>query len=1217
MITISKQYKLNSGVAPFILNWKSSNTCARVKSWTNDGNILDVTFEFDSEDCLNYNSVFTFNVTDAEKCDNKYDVTVANPCTDFDFLFNNGIQHIKGLVFKAQVPSKEGPFVWKWTFDQSVFKIVRQEGDEVELEVIGRNVKHKDVFQIDVAVTNKYGCCIESSLNYEFCAPTALKSYANDLCYTEVVPFTLSYALCGDSGTSDCPTLAYVPINFERTRFITPDGFTIQKDPAIENRFYITVAKGVPAGTYNIVYTIVDVNGVESSSEVCVTVVECSENLAFNIYGSSYLFGCTQCEPDEDFYELKSLTGPFNTGQCSNGHVSVSLEDNITGTVAPDWSTFTFVPKTGQILSNNKELITEGGIATLNENREVVFESNSNLISETVTVYLKSKGGKNSAKADFSFSANVECGDKPYANDDIYYVKEGDTLNFNPTINDVGDWTLLEFMGPLPPVNGGILTFNTGTGNMVFRANGTNMPDSYEFQYRIQNSKGTYSDPANVTIYVNKLEGTDSNTVNICRINSDVVDVFSYLKTNDKTGSWTYLGREKLYGDRFQVNSEPLSYYDVKEIIEPKSYQLIVDFTESVAGTHYFEYSKGQGSYKIFYTVPINIIDPVEMPSNVSVLSCISDPEFDIRVHAPMDLPTGGTWFNVIPGTGPVTNFMFNPQDEGVGTHRFTYTVNTNGCSAVWTLDIVVAAQVYAGEDVCIKVCSVGPDPGDEEYCRNASYFQPDPTVPSCVFCLGDQLFINPGKFRTTGGKWYLESAPINTVYLIIGGVLYKVKVGDELPAGGDNPCIDFNKAVLGDYTFKYVVDNGCTDDAIVEFAVFPAPCELPDEVSSEVCVAIDTTLYTFLTNALLQLGITNCAPNETGNWTLVSGPGTTGIFISNDDDGTNDYISTEAIPGDYRFLYEYRQDNIESPNCSSGQCASECETCTAQIFLNLEYGAGPDLGEADKWAVCNGVGGCEFPLKELAPDAPNTNLVWYYSGYNSISPNQPNPAELGNIPDIVTNRPGMYNVGDIVLAAHTANANDTDSLPIINFEGALEGYYFFKVENCVGGCCSELDVVLQVVTSPNAGTDGECLTLCTSKPECVDLYCLLGGTPGTQGQWRVISAFDCSNFPLIVPTASGPCTGNGLNAACAACSQFGPLGDPGFYPGNGNTARFNTTNQPCGTYVFGYRSSIPTLGPDFFLYNCATCAPQEAQVTIMITTAENPGPGGTGNTCA
>lgn len=145
-----------------------------------------------------------------------------------------------------------------------------------------------------------------------------------------------------------------------------------------------------------------------------------------------------------------------------------------------------------------------------------------------------------------------------------------------------------------------------------------------------------------------------------------------------------------------------------------------------------------------------------------------------------------------------------------------------------------------------------------------------------------------------------------------------------------------------------------------------------------------------------------------------------------------------------------------------------------------------------------------------------------------------------------------------------------TGDNPQIDFDGFIPGFYSFTYGGGEGDCGDEVDVIIAVVPSVNAGCD-ETLTYCT-------------GTGGTAVDLLALKNTECAES----------ITDDNLTIEWDNSSD-----DPGA-EFNAGAGTLNIDNLSAGTYVFNFIKTVePPAG--YTLEDCPNCATDEATLTIVV----------------
>lgn len=419
---------------------------------------------------------------------------------------------------------------------------------------------------------------------------------------------------------------------------------------------------------------------------------------------------------------------------------------------------------------------------------------------------------------------------------------------------------------------------------------------------------------------------------------------------------------------------------------------------------------------------------------------------------------------------------------------------------------------------------------------------------------------------------------------------------------------IDFSSATIGFYWFEYVYcnDDGCcvTTPLIIQVVDLLNPgedntCELCLDPSSPLCINLFRTLGGTPyaggtwenTNSSATIAVTGCNGITSCGDPTSSTAG--GFFDDSGGTGQNATFNTlNQNRGTHVFEY-----TVYDPPAEFEIDKSLCPACSnpsATVTVNLDEGT--CLGDVNHYAICtdscitNIFDRLEACVGDTIQDIEGG--TWTYDGCNLIDNTGPDGA---------------------CAEAVTVPAGDRIS---IDLDGKPEGFYYFTYTICNGDgeCCSDLQLIVQVVEELCAGGDEEC-TVCSADPECIDLFEMLDNTStcgvvDTGGKWENLDG---------APVAGGACTGNGNPLECGEETD---TGSGGFFDNaggnNGSTvATFNSDGVPAGTYRFKYTVTDPPTEYEYNPEECPNCTIGMGFVTITVHEPDGPGDPETGvNVC-
>lgn len=1202
MLNIVQTYKISNAKLPLQYDF-ALGSCASFEDAGSSGDTIVVRFYFVDQTCYEQNKLVKLTIKDGDNCIKEVPVSITNPCDGFVV---NEIKRVTRLKFRADVALTDAtPYEYHWTWDPQVFEELNpavdgKQGETIEFKLI-KKLKKGDKTKIYVQVYNSHLCCATKVLNYTFCGPEAHDGLWQTVCVDghnttgriilTVYPCDIDEA-CGQSD---------VPIDWGSLTLDLPSDRITWTNYG-NGRIKIDFPDDWPTGKTNIKYCVKDTSGIESCAMLCILVAPCV-GPGFGATPVVGLLGCTDCVAE----------AAFDTQDCKNSDILLPIEDYIFG--SPDWSTFEFIAQPGQTIISLTEVQTPYGNFSIRLDRVVKYSPADFQGIDSIQYKLKTITGE-SFIGDITIKNTPECIDTGVSSavtvDDEVCVKCGQSVTFNPLGNDTGDIDPSTVEADFPPPEVGVLEVFSD-GKMKFTANDTFSGD-YILPYTVRDIYGKTSNESNINLTVYCDITNELQNQSLCKKDSDSVDLFDLLNSTDNTHSWT-LNSVSFDEKAYLIVDGKGGYYNVGDVVG-KDWKPVISFVNSKVGTYVFAYGDGIGSCSNKVLLSIEILDPVEFPSGEETIhACITDAKFDFTTRVTTDLPSGGTWSNVDPGTLDVP--IFDPSN-GVGKYTFKYKIENFGsfsqaCDSEFVLHIIVHDTVYAGEDVCVKVCSGGPDTGDPGFgCRDPkviSKYEPG----ECEICLFDTLFQNPGKIKTKGGYWTLEKAPhAKKNPFFINGKLALLSVGDTLPGdskpGTDtplyNPCIDFGTTDIGDYDFEYHVGTAgtaCFDEAIVSVSVYPAPCK-PDDIVVEVCqsagvVKLWDIIEGYYTDSCGECqGV--CKPLDQGTYEIITDVDPSAFILSDDGDGTNDEIDTEkiSIPQDKDYVdvsvkYTFNVDTGDS------QCQGGCEVCAVckqTVDITFRIIRGEFAGKGKNVTVCCFPGNdCVLKLSDLVTGSTGTKNTWKYLGCNLNEPTAPDP-------NCDTEFIDGTKPGEELDESYDLQYTFCGSLP--------DGFYFFQFESCgpnEGDCCSRITIIVQVLSFGDPGESADCQCLCSNQPVCLNLFDALGGTPDTGGFWT------SAGNPF---KALNPCTGNGTDVLCDTdiCGQQLETGDKGFYPdtgGDGTGATYNTLDAKTGvTYVFTYIVPLGTI--EFDLWGCNACGAAKSTVSVLVTSIKEIGDG-------
>lgn len=466
----------------------------------------------------------------------------------------------------------------------------------------------------------------------------------------------------------------------------------------------------------------------------------------------------------------------------------------------------------------------------------------------------------------------------------------------------------------------------------------------------------------------------------------------------------------------------------------------------------------------------------------------------------------------------------------------------------------------------------------------------------------------------------------------------------------------DASAVSTGTYSFTYTVTQGVCADSSATVTV-----NVTNFLNAGTNNAISVCDAGGLVDLFASLG---GAPDAGGTWTDNDGTGAL----------TNDMFDPSGVvAGSYDFTYSLT---------GQGACASSSATVTVDV------NAGPNAGNDALTTIC-----------EAETSFDLTSLLGSFDGGGLWVDNDGSGALTGNVLDASIAGVGTYSFTYIVagvapcvndsaevvvtvapqpnagvdgaLQACTSNANvdlftgltgspdiggswlDDDATGALNngfFDPSqvVSGTYSFSyVVFGLGACGNDSSTVLVTVTeAPNAGS-ASAGNVCSAN-NAVDLFTLLGGTPGGGGSWSdddgtgamsggifdaTAVALGTYDFTYSLP-ASGPCPGAnatvtvtvvagadaGIDGTTTACANQGTIDLFAQLGGTPNAGGSWSDDDATGALNSGFLDpSMLTTGTYDFTYianSLGTCPDDTSMVSVTITEAPNAGSNGALSVC-
>lgn len=324
------------------------------------------------------------------------------------------------------------------------------------------------------------------------------------------------------------------------------------------------------------------------------------------------------------------------------------------------------------------------------------------------------------------------------------------------------------------PTQGGTWTFNgqpiSGIINPQFAQSG-----DYTYTMPAGICVGQATNTINVQITPSANSGGDGE-VHFCEADLGTIAPFElkqYLQdTNPDAGSWVSPGFgvviQTAYEGLVDVNTLPLGAH---QFVFTTNTPDATDCESSSTVTVYIDPNQVEGGNVVNANNEFCSLD-----GNTITLSSLLDGT----------QTAGGVWTDTDNGNAVIAN-QFNPQNAGVGTYNYRYTVTSQGCNQISDfvdLAITVVGPANAGSDSALNFCI------------------DDPNKPNALLLINELI----GVGIDNGGTWTDN-----------GGA-----------ALGDNTTtVDVSALALGSHVYTYTVDNGnqCgAQSATVTIIIDPRP---------------------------------------------------------------------------------------------------------------------------------------------------------------------------------------------------------------------------------------------------------------------------------------------------------------------------------------------------------------------------------------------------------
>lgn len=271
MISITETFTIAVNSLPYSYQFSSNGLdCVTFSnaSGTTSNTSLTTVIMSDSGACLN-GAVITLTVTDNEGCSESFNFTMQDPCANFTL---SDITHNNNLTFSVigTSPGCNG-LNFTWAYDQSVFTEVGITNNafvsSITLAVRPGAVLPDDNF-ISVEAINCKGCKVTKNYSFGYCSPTAQNLIRTLACF----PVENSPGQFYHQSTITLPELEGCSSTAKWSTLIarTTSGLIVTHNG---NNTITVRSNGLAPGTYSILYSVENGNGVRSNTAEILIIV--------------------------------------------------------------------------------------------------------------------------------------------------------------------------------------------------------------------------------------------------------------------------------------------------------------------------------------------------------------------------------------------------------------------------------------------------------------------------------------------------------------------------------------------------------------------------------------------------------------------------------------------------------------------------------------------------------------------------------------------------------------------------------------------------------------------------------------------------------------------------------------------------------------------------------------------------------------------------------
>lgn len=248
MITINETFNILSNNSPYIYNWSFNKDCVTVGQATGTAT-TSISATFSCEDgCFPF--IATLQLIDKNGCISNIPYTYNSPCTSFTL---SSISQTGPLSYI--VTSTGQGVTYEWVYDTNLFTAF------IDQNTINLTLKPGQYIPVEghtifVKATNVNRCVKEATKTFTYEIPVAIN-------------FVHGLSVCKENGWQttyfDLQVASITALNYDSVVFNLPAGVQVQKQG---NKFRFTGTILNSGITYNIPYSIENVNGIRSNTAV-------------------------------------------------------------------------------------------------------------------------------------------------------------------------------------------------------------------------------------------------------------------------------------------------------------------------------------------------------------------------------------------------------------------------------------------------------------------------------------------------------------------------------------------------------------------------------------------------------------------------------------------------------------------------------------------------------------------------------------------------------------------------------------------------------------------------------------------------------------------------------------------------------------------------------------------------------------------------------------